>query len=119
MNFLAAKHGQQAEKIALAFLLKKGLARLEKNYQCTQGEIDIIMLDNQELVFVEVRYRKSDAFGSSLESVDSRKQAKIQATAEHYMQKKSKTSFNACRFDVMALAGDISKPSIDWVEAAF
>lgn len=119
MKFLAAKHGQQAEKTALSFLIKKGLVLLEKNYHSRRGEIDIIMLDKQELVFVEVRYRKSDSFGSGLESVDSRKQAKIQATAETYMQQNTKTNYNACRFDVIAMAGDISKPSIEWVEAAF
>ena len=111
--------GQQAEQLALAHLRTHQLQLLETNYHCRHGEIDLIMRDQQQLVFVEVRYRQSDAFGGSLESVDSRKQAKIQATAEHYLQSKPRLKFDACRFDVVAMAGDIQAPSIDWIEAAF
>ncbi len=115
--------GKKAETQAQAYLVQQGLLLVEANYTCRQGEIDLIMQDNrynrQELVFAEVRYRKSDTFGGALESVDSAKQAKIQATAEHFIQSHSQLKYEACRFDVLSMTGNINRPTIDWIEAAF
>ena len=69
--------GKLAEKKACDYLQQQGLKLIEKNYYCRSGEIDLIMLDKQELVFIEVRYRKSRTFGSAAESIDARKRNKI------------------------------------------
>jgi putative endonuclease len=73
--------GNQAENIALNYLIQQGLVLIEQNYLTKVCEIDIIMLDKAEqvLVFVEVRYRKNTYFGSATDSVDQTKQLKNNA----------------------------------------
>lgn len=110
--------GQQAELVACQFLLNHKLKLITKNYRCRRGEIDLIMQDNKTLVFVEVRYRKNDRFGSALESVNQRKQAKIIITAEHYLQQNTH-SFSGFRFDVVAISPSQQTHEIIWVKDAF
>lgn len=111
--------GNQAEASACEFLQQQGLHLLERNYLCQRGEIDLIMRDKQHTVFVEVRFRRSSRFGSSAESVDWRKQAKLLATAEHYLQHNPKAAKGACRFDVVALSTDNGQHTLDWIKDAF
>jgi putative endonuclease len=111
--------GKLAEAAACDYLLHQGLTLVERNYLCKRGEIDLIMRDKQHTVFVEVRYRRSNRFGSSAESVDWRKQAKLLATAEHYLQQHPKAAQDACRFDVVALSTDNGQQTIDWITNAF
>lgn len=110
--------GQQAEQQACAYLLDKGLTHKESNYRCTLGEIDLVMMDNNTLVFVEVRYRKSCAFGSPAETIDTHKQHKLILTAQHYLSVKRK-HHSACRFDIISLHGSIHSAKIEWIEHAF
>lgn len=105
--------GKKAEDVACNFLLQNGLSLITRNYHCRYGEIDLIMQDSDTLVFVEVRYRKSDSFGSGAESVTHEKQRKLVFTANHYLQ--SHPSPLATRFDVIAM----SEQQIDWITNAF
>ena len=89
---------------------------MEKNYRCRRGEIDLIMQDNDSLVFVEVRYRKNNDFGGALESITRKKQQKIQTTALHYMQNHQDMS---ARFDVIAITGTGRKQDVEWIKNAF
>lgn len=75
------------------------------------------MEDNGYLVFVEVRYRYSDRFGSAIASIDCKKQAKLRVTAEHYMQHNHTTADRPCRFDVVVL--DPSQTTCKWIQNAF
>ncbi|CAG0930904.1 partial hypothetical protein, partial [Planctomycetaceae bacterium] len=68
MNKLAI--GKQGEDEAAAFLEGKGYAVLERNYRCRYGEIDIVARDGRTVVFVEVKTRGSDRFGTPTASVD-------------------------------------------------
>jgi len=114
--------GQQAEQQALNFLQQQGLKLVARNYRCRQGEIDLIMNDQQTLVFVEVRYRKTQHYGSSAESVTTTKQKKIIHTAEHYLLHKVATQTPACRFDVVAIypSGETQNSlQFDWIKHAF
>jgi len=111
--------GNQAETAACNYLQRQGLKLVERNYLCKRGEIDLIMRDGKNTVFVEVRYRRSDRFGSSAESVDWRKQAKLLATAEHYLQQHPKAAQSACRFDVVALTTENTQQKIQWITDAF
>lgn len=119
LDFLSnrASKGKQAEKLACEYLLKQGLIFIEKNYYCRQGEIDLIMNDHNTLVFVEVRYRKNNHFGGAKESVTRSKQKKLRTTALHYMQKHKQNS--AARFDVIAITGEHSQCSFEWIQNAF
>jgi len=111
--------GQQTELIAESFLIEKGLITKDKNYYTKCGEIDLIMLDNDTLVFIEVRFRASDDFGGALESVDQFKQRKIAKTALQYLQK-HKLNNHYCRFDVICLSYDSNKQyEINWIKNAF
>ena len=86
------KLGQEAEDACCLYLKSKGLKLITKNFSCRFGEIDIIMLENNILVFIEVRYRKNNNFGGALESVTYAKQKKLRNTAELYLQKTLTTS---------------------------
>lgn len=109
--------GHIAEQLACDFLQGKGLKLLKRNYSCRRGEIDLIMRDAKTLVFVEVRYRRSDRFGSAEESVTSQKISRIVTTAEHYIQQTAQ-SFDECRFDVIAVKS-LNQPDIVWLKNAF
>lgn len=106
--------GQIAEKKAANFLQKKGLKLLTKNYHCRYGEIDLVMREQNTLVFVEVRFRQSNHFGGALASVTPAKQNKLIKTAQHYLMKNNLVDVD-CRFDVIGLTGDLAKPNIDWL----
>jgi len=79
------KAGDRAEQIAAGYLQRKGLALIETHYRCRWGEIDLILRDLDTVVFTEVRLRRSKGFGGAAYSVDARKQARIIATARHYL----------------------------------
>jgi len=109
--------GKSKEKLACRYLEKKGFKLIEKNYYCRRGEIDLIMRDQDCLVFIEVRYRKNDRFGSALESIHFHKQKRLIFTAKQYLQQ-TRTPL-ASRFDVVAISGDEANPSINWIKNAF
>jgi putative endonuclease len=114
--------GQRAENIARQHLEKQGLIFMSKNYRCRRGEIDLIMKDQQILVFVEVRYRSTPHYGSSAESVTPPKQQKIIASAEHFLHTHPDLRKNVCRFDVVALYRDPAHTptlQVDWIKHAF
>ena len=106
--------GNFAEKIALKYLKSKGLKKIQSNYYCRYGEIDIIMQDEKELVFVEVRYRENDSHGHAMETINHQKLKKIIATSKHYMMTNN-LGYIPCRIDVVGLHGDLNKPSINWI----
>lgn len=111
--------GENLEKLAAKHLSRQGLKIVTENYLCKMGEIDIIARDNQDLVFIEVRYRKSEAFGGSVASVDEKKQKRVILAASHYLQKHKLTNKVACRFDVFAITGSLNKLNYNWIKAAF
>lgn len=117
--------GSEAEALALCFLTEQGLQLLCKNFSCKLGEIDIIMRDSNSLVFVEVRYRKSNRFGTPLESVNVNKQRKLRATAQYFIKGQANHSI-AARFDVLGISSEASQTQtiyqgyqLDWCQNAF
>lgn len=106
--------GLRAERLACTFLQRRGLRLIERNYRCRRGEIDLIMQDDGQLVFVEVRYRQSQAYGGPLASVDHKKKGKLIACALHYLQ--ASDLQGETRFDVVGIAAD---DRIEWVQNAF
>ena len=114
------QRGDQFERLAVKYFQKQGLKIIENNYHSRFGEIDIIMNDNDVLVFIEVKYRKSIQFGSPLAVISLKKQQKIIKTAKIYMQKHGMTEYNTpCRFDVISLLGSPHNPKITWLKNAF
>lgn len=118
------EQGEFTESLACQFLEKKGFKLLERNFHCRFGEIDLIMQHNDSIVFVEVRYRRSNNFGSGAESVTANKQTKLIKTASAYLQQHAKLSKYPARFDVVSITGSVETNNInniefDWIENAF
>jgi len=114
---MSNQSGKEAEDRALRYLQQNGLQLVESNFSCRFGEIDLIMQEGETLVFVEVRYRKQNRFGSALESVDRRKMERLTKTAQLFLQQHKKFAQQPCRFDVIGLGPDQGR--IDWINNAF
>ena len=106
--------GKEAEARAEAMLLVQGLTLVERNYRCRLGEIDLVMRDRGQLVFIEVRYRRNARHGGALASVDSHKRRRLIAAAQHYLM--SSNWSGPCRFDVIAWEGSDKG---QWLRDAF
>lgn len=106
--------GEKAEQLACSYLLNQGLQLIDKNFHSKYGELDIIMRDQKTLVIVEVRFRKSNKYGSAEESITKKKQSRIIATTEYYLLKNNISS--PIRFDVVSLSGN---NQINWIKNAF
>lgn len=78
------------ENLAVEYLRKKGYKIIDRNFRKRYGEIDIIALSGDTLVFIEVKTRKSLSYGMPLESITSRKLREITNTAEYYILTHSK-----------------------------
>ncbi len=115
--FQGKRKGNDAEARAREYLECQGLRTLQRNYLCRAGEIDIIMQHRDTLVFVEVRYRRHDRFGSALESVTRNKQQKIIRAAKHWLGSEKRHD-SPCRFDVLAITGE-AMAQIEWITDAF
>jgi putative endonuclease len=113
------RRGREAEDRACAHLQRQGLRLAARNYRSPHGEIDLVMQEHDTLVFVEVRYRARDDFGAPAETVDARKQARLRATAEHYLQHTPRASKKPCRFDIVAITGDGTDSELRWLRNVF
>lgn len=113
------RRGRDAEEHVCAFLQQQGLQLTMRNYRSPFGEIDLIMQEHSTLVFVEVRYRTNTRFGTPAETVDMNKQARLRATAEHYLQNTPRASRKACRFDIVAVTGDGKSGNVSWLKNVF
>lgn len=111
--------GREAEERACRHLQQQGLTLVQCNYRSSFGEIDLVMQERDSLVFVEVRFRSRRDFGSAAETVDARKQARLRATAEHYLQNTPRASKKACRFDIVAITGDGDDADFRWLRNVF
>jgi len=112
--------GADAEAQAQQHLEAAGLRLVARNWRCRGGELDLVMRDRDTLVFVEVRSRASSAFGSALETVDARKQARLTLAARSFLKAHPEHAARPARFDVVALDGAAGRPQqLDWLRAAF
>ena len=109
--------GFKYENIAKKYLILQGLKFVESNFYTRFGEIDLIFFEknSETLVFVEVKYRKSDFFGSAIEMVTQEKQNRILASSQAYLLKKNWDK--NVRYDIIG----VSKGSgnIEWLKNAF
>jgi putative endonuclease len=109
--------GEYYEQLALAYLQQQQLSLICRNFQCKAGEIDLVMRQNSQLVFIEVKYRASNAFGGALAAVTPAKQQKLLRAVRWYLQQHGGQD-QACRIDVLAIEG--REPfHYNWVQNAF
>lgn len=110
--------GHAIESHVSLYLEKQGFRLLHRNFRCKLGEIDLIGLHQNQLLFVEVRYRRNQRYGSAAASVDFRKQQKLIKTARFFLLTHPKMANYACRFDVVAVTLKETY-EIDWIQNAF
>jgi putative endonuclease len=113
------REGAAAENRAAAFLERAGLSLIARNYRSPFGEIDLIMQQAETLVFVEVRFRARSDYGTPAETVDNRKQSRLRATAEHFLQSDRRASKRPCRFDIVAVTASAEGDRVEWLRNAF
>jgi putative endonuclease len=97
--------GQLGEDAAADYLERQGYVILARNWRCPAGEIDLVTQDAEALVFVEVRARRGDRFGTPEESVTPDKQARLLELAQTYLQEAGLGDQN-WRIDVVAIDMD-------------
>ena len=113
--------GAWGEALAAEYLRKKHYKLVAAGYQCRFGEIDLIVKDRKNLVFVEVKLRKNADFAAARDYVDRRKQDRIRVTASMYLSQ-NPTKLQP-RFDVVEIyapdGAETQAPEIFHMEDAF
>lgn len=107
--------GEAREDQACRHLQRAGLALRDRNVRYRVGEIDLVMDHAEVLVFVEVRYRRSERFGGASHSVERGKQQRLARAAACYLSAHPGLARRPCRFDVVAIGAD----GLDWIRDAF
>src|SRR5262245_27940572 len=112
--------GSRSERAAARFLKRQGLRILKRNFTCDLGELDLIALDGQTIVFVEVRSTETSDVSRPAQSVDFAKQKQLTRLAVYFLQRHGLLNHSA-RFDVLLLCwpeGD-RQPAIQHIKHAF
>ncbi len=126
MSSLASKpwwrkwFGTRSERAAAKFLKRRGYRVLLRNYTCDFGELDIVALDGNCIVFVEVRSTEGDDHTQPAASVDYSKQKRLSRLAVYFLKSKRLLG-HAARFDVLTLSWPEGRrePSIEHIKHAF
>lgn len=118
----APDRGKDAEHACCRYLQQQGLKLLARNYRSRRGELDLVMREQDTVVFVEVRFRRNSAFGGAAESITSSKQEKLRITAEQFLQRETRLTNG--RFDVVAMTEKVQNNglnaySFEWIKNAF
>ncbi|MDN3699498.1 YraN family protein [Vibrio clamense] len=109
--------GNQYEALAKKHLCSQGLTFVEQNFTAKCGEIDLIMRDQQTIIFVEVKFRKNTHYGHAAEMVTPKKMHKLIKTAHLWLlQQNLSVHSTNFRFDVVAIENN--SHNIDWIKNA-
>lgn len=111
--------GDFAELLARQYLEAQGLRFIQHQFRVPCGEIDLVMQAEEELVFVEVRYRETSLYGDPEESIGYYKQRSLIRAAQMFQQRHPWTDYLDARFDVVGITGNKLNPKINWIENAF
>lgn len=103
IQYSAREIGIDAENMALDYLQQQGLKLLYRNFYSRFGEIDLIMQDKKDIVFVEIKMRSS-SYENAVESITPAKQKRLTLTAKYFFLKHYKSE-PCCRFDALLLEG--------------
>ncbi len=114
----ARDKGTKVETAVCRYLQQQGLKLLTRNYHSRGGEIDLIMQHGSVLVFIEVRFRQSAAFGTAAETVNRTKQSRLIHTAELFLQQ-HQGQHDSCRFDVVGVSPVGNGYRMQWIQNAF
>ena len=111
--------GAAWEQAARRELERAGLRLRAANVRYPFGELDLVMDEGEQLVCVEVRYRRSRGFGDGAASVDGRKRMRLVRAASAYLAATPALARRPCRFDVVSIEGPVDAPRFDWIRNAF
>jgi putative endonuclease len=114
---MAAKDelGARGERLAERHLLGRGLTLLDRNWRCPQGEIDLVLRDGDEIVFVEVKTRSSVAFGHPLEAITHSKLARLRRLAGAWCEAHPDSAGDRprrVRIDAVAVIAPADRPAV-------
>ncbi len=120
MNWNKSK-GKQYEDQAREYLVQRGLTLLNQNYHCRFGEIDLIMLQQGVLCFIEVKFRANMGFGGAASAIPLQKQKKIVITALFFIAQNTRLAQHAMRFDAFLIQRRASNQNhnVNWIQNAF
>ena len=116
--YIKKEIGNFGEKIAEQYLKQKGYIILDKNFECRQGEIDIIALDKKEIVFVEVKTRRSNKYGTPSEAVNKIKQKHMFQSIKYYLYIRNLTE-EFIRIDVIEVYIKDNEYKVNHIKQAF
>jgi putative endonuclease len=111
--------GDAGEDLAAAALKQQGYKILERNYVTPLGEIDLIARQGKTLVFIEVKTRKNERFGTPQEAVSASKQARLRRLADYYLKQKRLGQDVLLRFDVVGITLTEDGPRVEVIQNAF
>jgi putative endonuclease len=114
MTFGRQALGARGERLAARWYVEHGYEILDRNWRCSQGELDLVLARDRQVVFCEVKTRTSDAFGSPAEAVTPAKQHRLRRLAAAWIEATSERPVRV-RFDVAAVTGN----RVEVIEAAF
>lgn len=109
--------GKSGEDIAAEYLTSKGYNVIERNFECRQGEIDIIALDKNEVVFVEVKTRRNKTYGLAAEAVNDVKKKHLWKAVEYYVYSRNLQN-NFIRIDVIEVYLNRDRVQINHIKKA-
>jgi putative endonuclease len=118
VTFARQDLGRQGEELAVRYLERRGYAILARNYRTPLGELDLIARDRRHLLFIEVKTRRSAAFGVPAEAVGIRKQRQILRAAQWYLATARHPDLQP-RFDVIAIIAGAGEPTVTHIPDAF
>jgi putative endonuclease len=110
--------GSRGEELAAEWYLAAGYRVVARNWRCREGELDLVLADDADLVFCEVKTRSSDRFGVPAEAVTAAKQRRLRVLAGRFLAEgpsAPETRGRRIRFDVAAVMGG----RVEVIEAAF
>ncbi|MGF3054047.1 YraN family protein [Microbacterium sp. YY-03] len=106
---MAAKDdlGRRGEQLAVEYLTKRNHVVQSRNWRCAEGELDVVTLNDDLVVVVEVKTRRSIAFGDPLEAVDPRKISRLWRLAREWSRAHAEIARGrAVRLDIIGITGD-------------
>ncbi len=109
------RSGQHAEQLACDYLQQQGLILITRNFRSRSGEIDLIMRQQDTIVFVEVRFRKAGALVDGTQSISYQKQTRLIRTAQYYLQKERIGDMVPARIDVVSVTNSNNSYQFEWL----
>lgn len=110
--------GKAIEDHVAGYLAARGCTIIARRYRWRHGEIDLVVRDGEELVFVEVRARRRRDYGTGAETVTARKQRRVVASARHFIRERGLWD-SPCRFDVVSVETAGGRARVSWLRDAF